>query len=65
VAVCRVAIDVEITDDERHALGRVLAPRRKGSQRQHNPYASRAEIKAWAKSVLAAEIERLNRQPEP
>lgn len=56
--VCRVAIDVEITDEERHILGRILAARRTGP-RQHNPYASRAEIKAWAKSVLAAEIKRL------
>jgi hypothetical protein len=56
--VCRVAIDVEITDEERHILGRVLARQRAGS-RQHNPYANRAEIKAWARGVLAAELKRL------
>jgi hypothetical protein len=62
--VCTVAIDVEITDEERHILGQVLAPRRAGP-RQHNPYASRAEIKAWAKSVLAAEIKRLGSTERP
>jgi hypothetical protein len=57
--VCTVAIDVEITDEERHILGRVLARQRIGSKGQHNPYANRAEIKAWARQVLAAEIKRL------
>jgi Xaa-Pro aminopeptidase len=60
--VCTVAIDVEITDEERHLLGRVLAARRHGP-RQHNPYANRAEIKAWAREVLAAELKRLGSRP--
>ena len=56
--VCRVTVDVAISDEQRHILGRLLAPRRNGP-RQHNPYASRAEIKNWAQAVLAAEIKRL------
>jgi len=56
--ICRVAIDIEITDEERHVLGRLLAPRRKGP-REHNPYASKGEIRNWAQAVLSAEIKRL------